>query len=357
MSDGPLRRSPAPGLPAVHQLVLPTPWLVGPVQVYLVDAEPLTLVDTGVRSALSRAALETGLDALGYGLEDLARIVLTHWHGDHLGQAESIRRAGAEVEVWTHADEALWCEDFSKERDLAIEDTEALFREAGVPETILAAQSAQRRGWLDEDPLCERTGVDCVLREGDRIEFKDFAFEVLHAPGHTEGHLLLHEPHSGTLFTGDHLMGNAVPFTDYHYVEGAPEPGDPLERRPRFRGLPLYLASLRALRGRRFRTILPAHGGVLERPARVIEDARLFYEVRVQRVWRALVRAAAEAGPASPWEVWRRVFPRAEPVGEMRNRMYLVLGALDLFEAEGRVRVERDPTGVLRYRPAEGVAP
>jgi glyoxylase-like metal-dependent hydrolase (beta-lactamase superfamily II) len=354
MSEGPLHRSPAPAIAAVHQLVLPTPWQVGPVQVYVVDAEPRTLIDTGVRSPASRAALEAGLDALGLGVEDLQRVVLTHWHGDHLGQAETLRRAGADIEVWTHVDEAIWCEDFSKERDLAIEDTEALFREAGVPEEILAAQSAQRRGWLAEDPLCERTRVDRVVREGDRIEFKDFAFEVIHAPGHTEGHLLLHEPASGVLFTGDHLMGDAVPFTDYHYVDGAPDPADPLGRRPRFRGLPRYLESLRALRERRFRTLLPAHGGVLERPARVIEDARLFYEVRVQRVERALRRAVAEEGPASPWDVWQRVFPKADPVGEMRNRMYLVLGALDLFEAEGRVRALRDAAGVLRYRPAEG---
>jgi glyoxylase-like metal-dependent hydrolase (beta-lactamase superfamily II) len=355
VSQTPLRRAPVPRLPALHQLVLPTPWQVGPVQVYLVDAEPRTLIDTGVRSAASRAALEAGLDALGYGLEDVRRIVLTHWHGDHLGQAETLRRAGGDVEVWTHVDEAPWCEHFSKERDLAIEDTEALFREAGVPEEILAAQTAQRRKWLDEDPLCERTRVDHVLREGDRIAFKDFALEVIQAPGHTEGHLLLHEPASGVLLTGDHLMGDAVPFTDYHYVDGAPDPADPLARRPRFRGLPRYLASLRALRTRRFRTLLPAHGGVLDRPARVIDDALLFYEVRVQRVERALGRAAGEeGGPVSPWAVWRRVFPHADPVGEMRNRMYLVLGALDLFEAEGRVAVERDASGALRYRPVEG---
>lgn len=352
MSEGPLRRAPLPHFPAVHQIVLPTPWQVGPVQVYLVDAEPLTLIDTGVRSPDSRAALEAALEALGYGLEDVRRVVLTHWHGDHLGQAETLRRANGDLEVWTHALEAIWCEDFTQERDLAIEDTEALFREAGVPEEILGAQTAQRRAWLADDPLCEATRVDRVVREGDRIPWKDFSFEVIHAPGHTEGHLLLHEPATGTLFTGDHLMGNAVPFTDYHYVEGAPDPGDPLGRRPRFRGLPRYLESLRALRARRFRCIFPAHGGVIERPTRAIDDALLFYEVRVQRVERALRKAVHEEGGAvTPWAVWRRVFPKADPVGEMRNRMYLVLGALDGFEAEGRVVVERDGRGALRYRP------
>ena len=59
-----LRRSPVPGLARVHQLVLPTPWVVGALQAYLVEGDPLTLIDTGVRDRASRAALEAAFDAL-----------------------------------------------------------------------------------------------------------------------------------------------------------------------------------------------------------------------------------------------------------------------------------------------------
>jgi glyoxylase-like metal-dependent hydrolase (beta-lactamase superfamily II) len=345
-----LRRAPVAGLPALHQIVLPTPWPVGPVQVYVVEGDPLTLIDTGVRTRESRASLESAFDALGLGLDELRRIVLTHYHGDHLGQAESLRRA-ASLEVWTHEDEASMCEQFSAERDERIEDTEALFREYGVPEELLARQTALRRRWVAEDPLCEATRVDRRLRAGDRVPFKDFELEVIHAPGHTAGHLLLYEEASGTLLTGDHLMGNAVPFTDNYYLEGGPDPADPLRRRPRFRGLPRYLESLRRLRGGAFRTILPAHGGVLERPARVVDDALLFYEVRVQRVDRALRRVVRAGGGATAWEVWQALFPKADPVTEMRTRMLMVIGALDLLEDEERVAVRRRPDGVLEQRP------
>jgi glyoxylase-like metal-dependent hydrolase (beta-lactamase superfamily II) len=345
-----LRRTPVAALPALHQIVLPTPWPVGPVQVYVVEGDPLTLIDTGVRSPASRAALESAFDALGLGLEDVRRIVLTHYHGDHLGQAEQLRR-GAPLEVWTHEDEASMCELFSAERDERIEDTEALFREYGVPEELLARQTAMRRRWAAEDPLCGATRVDRRLRSGDRVPFKDFELEVIHAPGHTAGHLLLYEEPSGTLLTGDHLMGNAVPFTDNYYLEGGPDPADPLGRRPRFRGLPRYLESLRRLRGSALRTILPAHGGVLERPARVLDDALLFYEVRVQRIDRALRRVARAGGGATAWEVWQALFPKADPVTEMRTRMLMVIGALDLLEDERRITVRRRPDGVLEQRP------
>jgi glyoxylase-like metal-dependent hydrolase (beta-lactamase superfamily II) len=345
-----VRRAPLPERPEIHQIVLPTPWDVGPVQVYLIDAEPLTLVDTGVRNPESRAALAAALDELGYGFEDLRRVLLTHFHGDHLGQAETLRRASPGLEVWCHEDEAEMCELFSAERDENIEGTDRLFRDFGVPEALRALQRARREESVRQDPLCDATRIDRRLRGGDAVPFKGFSLQVIHAPGHTAGHCLYHEADSGALFTGDHLMGNAVPYTDNFLVPGAPHPRDPLRRPPRFQGLPLYLAGLRALRRQRFRMLLPAHGGVLDRPGQSIDEALLFYEVRIQRTLRAL-RAAAGAGWASAWEVWLRQFPKADPVSEMRTRMYMVIGALDGLEAEGRVETRWSAAGSLEHRP------
>jgi glyoxylase-like metal-dependent hydrolase (beta-lactamase superfamily II) len=190
------------------------------------------------------------------------------------------------------------------------------------------------------------------LRDGDRVAFKDFELEVIHSPGHTAGHIVLAEAQTGTLLTGDHLMGNAVPFTESFYTPGLPAAADPLARKPRFRGLPAYLASLRRLRSGNHRCILPAHGGILDRPARVIEEALLFYDVRVQRAERALQRGAGERGSANAWELWQLLFPKLDPETQMRTRMVMVIGALDVLEDAGRVRVLRREDGTLAYRPA-----
>ena len=345
-----LRRAPVPGLPGVHQIVLPTPWEVGPVQVYLVEGDPLTLIDTGVKSSRSRAALGAALDAVGLGFEDVRRVILTHHHGDHLGQAQGLRDAGADLEVLAHEAEISSIERFSEDREEDIEGTNALFGEHGVPRDVLDRQSEMRRRWIAEDPpLCEPTRVDRALRSGDRIAFKEFELEVIHAPGHTAGHLLLHEARTRTLFTGDHLMGDAVPFTETYYESGTPDPRDPLQRRPRFRGLPSYLASVRGLRGGAFRTILPAHGGILDRPSRTLEDAILFYEVRVQRIERALEKLGGGGG-VTGWEIWRALFPKADPVTQMRTRMLMVIGGLDVLEDAGRVAPARRDDGVLEFR-------
>jgi glyoxylase-like metal-dependent hydrolase (beta-lactamase superfamily II) len=243
------------------------------------------------------------------------------------------------------------CERFSAERDENIEGTDRLFRDFGVPPELRARQRTLREGYVRQDPLCDATRIDRRLRGGDAVSFKGFALQVIHAPGHTAGHCLYHEPDSGALFTGDHLMGNAVPYTD-NFLQGAPpDPRDPLRRPSRFKGLPLYLAGLRALRRQRFRMLLPAHGGVLERPGRTIDEALLFYEVRIQRIERALRAAAAARGWASAWELWERLFPQADPVTQMRTRMYMVIGALDLLEAEGRAETRWGAAGALEHRP------
>src|SRR3954463_4482620 len=84
--------------PGVWSIEIGTPWPVGPVNVYLVDDDPLTLIDVGQRSPEALADLEAGLAAAGRRIEDLERIVLTHQHIDHTGGAAMVaERAGAEL--------------------------------------------------------------------------------------------------------------------------------------------------------------------------------------------------------------------------------------------------------------------
>lgn len=353
-SDAPvLVRSPAPELSALHQIVLPTPWDIGPVQIYVVEGDPLTLIDTGVRRSNSRAALEAAFADLGLELARVRRVILTHYHTDHMGQVGTLREAGADFELLVHEDDADDVEQFSVEREERIDESNRLFAEHGVPVDLLARQASRiRREIASGPPLAVAARVDRRLRDGECVPFKDFELEVVHAPGHTAGHVVLAERRSGVLLTGDHLMGNAVPFTESFELADRPDPADPIGRRPRFRGLPSYLESLRGLRRRSVRCILPAHGGILDRPSHVIDEAMLFYEVRIQRVERIATRIAGEKGDASAWEIWQELFPKLDPDTQMRTRMVMVIGALDVLEDRGRVAPRRRADGGIAFRPA-----
>jgi len=139
----------------IHRLSIPTPFAVGRVNVYVIEDEPLTLVDTGPNSGSSLDELERGLGALGHSIADLELVILTHQHIDHLGLVDVIRRrSGAEVATSEVA--RPYVERYSEEA--AADDAFAveLMRRHGIPaETARALQSvsqafrawARRRRW------------------------------------------------------------------------------------------------------------------------------------------------------------------------------------------------------------------
>ena len=82
----------------IHRLAIPTPFMVGRVNAYLIEDDPLTLVDSGPNSAKALDELEQELNARGHAVEDIELLVISHQHMDHFGLASILaRRSGAEV--------------------------------------------------------------------------------------------------------------------------------------------------------------------------------------------------------------------------------------------------------------------
>ncbi|MDX6733137.1 MAG: hypothetical protein QOC54_3085, partial [Baekduia sp.] len=133
----------------IHALPVPTPFAVGRVNCYLIDDDPLTLVDAGPNSGTSLTELEKALAAHGRKVEDLERIVLTHQHIDHIGLAQILAdRSGAEV----CSLEALapWLATYGENMEADDRFAEAIMARHGIPEDIslaLRAVSASFRAW------------------------------------------------------------------------------------------------------------------------------------------------------------------------------------------------------------------
>jgi glyoxylase-like metal-dependent hydrolase (beta-lactamase superfamily II) len=355
---GSLTCSPVPERPQIHQIVLPlssatsggTFSAPANVQVYLIDSQPLTLIDTGPRTLASRAQLEAALEELGHGLVDIERVVVTHAHRDHMGLVQSIRDAGADLECLVHEADAPVVEAFSEDVGRRLAELRPLFQEYGVPEELVLRMYEELVDLLAVDEAeGEATSVDRVLREGDRIEWKEFAFDVRHSPGHTAGHILLEDEELGLLFTGDQVMGQAIPYAENFYQGELPDPSDPLRRRPRFRGLVELRQSLRRLRGRSYKMFLPGYGGVIRRTDRAIRDTLLHYDVRLQRIDRGLRHLAAMDQDVTAFEIWKALFPVDESPVDMCSHMLMLIGALDCLEEDGNLVTERRPDGVLTH--------
>jgi glyoxylase-like metal-dependent hydrolase (beta-lactamase superfamily II) len=346
-----LQRSPLPERPQIHSISLPLAWELESTQVYLIEDEPLTLIDTGTRLVSSLAVLEAGLDALGYGLADIERVVLTHGHRDHFGLVETLRERGARLECWVHEADAPVVEDFENVVRARLADATTLFRETGAPDEVLERIEGDRFHDLDEN-LAEgqATRVDRVLREGDRVEWKRFAMRVLHSPGHTPGHLLLEDEQAGILFTGDQVMGPVVPRAETFYLSPLPDPSDVCQRRPRFKGLVELRRSLRRLRGRNDKWLLPGFGPPVRRAERAIRDTLLYYDVRLQRIERSLRHLSAMDQEVTAFDLRTALFPADESLERIRSQALLLIGVLDCLEADGLVTTRRRADGVLTHR-------
>src|ERR1051326_2322220 len=82
----------------IHKIVVPTPFYVGPVNVYLVRNDPVTLIDVGPNTEEAFTALRAGVEQLGLRLDMIKRIVISHAHEDHYGLAGRVQQiSGAEV--------------------------------------------------------------------------------------------------------------------------------------------------------------------------------------------------------------------------------------------------------------------
>src|ERR1700742_3009961 len=114
-------------------LSIPTPFYVGPVNVYLIREDPLTLIDVGPKTDEAARALREKLGSHGVKFSDVRRIVLTHAHEDHCGLAKRVRDEAQDAEVLIHDWETGHL--FGR---LAQEEHRQLMLRSGVPEKVFA---------------------------------------------------------------------------------------------------------------------------------------------------------------------------------------------------------------------------
>jgi glyoxylase-like metal-dependent hydrolase (beta-lactamase superfamily II) len=319
----------------IHRLPIPTPFRVGPVNCYLIDDDPLTLVDVGPNWGTALVALGEAVRSAGRRLEDVERIVITHQHADHVGLVRIVAdRSGAEVCALDAF--APLVEDFASYADRNDELAQAVMRRHGVAHdvvAVLAAVTRAHRGWGGSAPVTH------LLRDGGELAFANRRFDVHHRPGHSPSDTILFDSESGALVAGDHLIKNI----SSNPVISAPL--DPAAERPS--ALLTYMRSLRATRELPVTTVLPGHGDPFGDHAALIDERFAMHERRARRI-HGLIAEQPRTAHELAHAIWGGV-----ALTQTFLTLSEVLGHIDLLVERGEVTETEDEDedeGVVRWK-------
>jgi glyoxylase-like metal-dependent hydrolase (beta-lactamase superfamily II) len=310
---------------------VPTPFLVGRVNCYLIEDDPLTLVDTGPNSGTSLTVLEAALAEHGRKVADLERIVLTHQHIDHIGLAQILAdRSGAEV----CSLEALapWLATYGENMEADDRFAEAIMARHGIPEDVryaLRAVSAQFRAWG------ARATVTRTVRDGDVLGFAGRSWTVHHRPGHSPSDTVFHDEAAGELIGGDHLIARI----SSNPLISRPLAGDTDERPQALR---IYLESLTATREMPLARVWPGHGEPVDDHVAVIDERFRLHARRVEKLHGLIAEH-----PRSAYELAQAMWGNVA-VTQAYLTLSEVLGHTDLLVNDGRVR-EVETDSVVRF--------
>lgn len=260
-SDLPLEPGvPQQILPGVLRVLAPNAgFFTGPgTNTYIVGDETVVVIDAGPEGAVHSDAIAAAVDG-----RPVAGVVSTHHHVDHAPGAA------------------------------------ALAERLGAPTISHPA----------------KLSPDLEVGDGDKLPGLGGAIEVLHTPGHASDHICLLLRSTGTLFSGDHVMGGST-------VVITPPDGD----------MAVYLDSIERLASLDLKTLLPGHGQPVYEPAALLHwyiEHRLEREAQVLEV----VGDDPKAIEAMVAEIYDDV-----PVAAHKVAAFSVWAHLIKLENEGRVK-------------------
>ncbi|MHA1902869.1 MAG: MBL fold metallo-hydrolase [Candidatus Thorarchaeota archaeon] len=211
--------------PSVHRIELVTPFAVGNVNCYIIEGEPLTIVDTGVKSEKSLEGLGDGLQKLGYEIGDIEQILVTHGHVDHFGLASTIVReakskTGNTIPVRINTNDKDRIRDYDLFIKRRMTSYVKIIEVSGVPQEDAPPMSGEMMArYFNQfgDSVANVKSFD----DNALLETGIGTLKVVWVPGHSLGSSCFVSEDKKLLFSGDHILGDisSNPSLDYDIAD------------------------------------------------------------------------------------------------------------------------------------------
>lgn len=304
------------------------------VNAYLcLDPEP-TLIDTGDAAADTWDALVAGLAAHGLAVADLRRVIITHTHIDHFGQAARIAdESDARFLVmeaglaWLSEFRQMWATRFDYYREVFLPAT-------GLPVHERAGILRFSQHVLNTYRAVPAARIDTMC-DGDVLTLGGQTWTAMHVPGHASMLAAFYAPASRTLLSADMLLAR-TPTPVFEPPTTSAQYGRPL---------PTFVRSLARIAALEIDTVLPGHGAPFHNAPKVID-----YQQRRIATRKAECLEHVRAGVQTAFDIHQLMYPYPSPDVNMAE-LWMVVGYLDMLDEEGLI-TRRTVDGTWLHEPA-----
>jgi glyoxylase-like metal-dependent hydrolase (beta-lactamase superfamily II) len=312
---------------------MPLPFQLDHINLWLLeDADAWTVVDTGIGNDQTRALWEKIVAG-----KTLNKVILTHYHPDHAGNADWLCRRD-NAHIWTTQGEYLTAHAVrSSSAGYTADAVLAVFRANGLDAERLKGMAAMRGNNRYAELVPEFPHSYRRIIEGDRLGIGGHDWVAMIGHGHAPEHLSLFSKDLNTVIAGDMLLSTIS--TNVSVWSIAPE-GDPLR---------LFLDSIK-----RYRElpedvlVLPSHGrpfrGAHTRVAELERHHREKFDTLTQ-VLRGRPQSAGELldimFPKRKLDLHQTFFAMGEAIAHLHYLYYA-----------GRATREQGGDGIMRYATA-----
>ena len=338
--DYPFEGEPAPGetrevAPGVWWLRMPLPFALNHINLWLLDdGDGWTLVDTGVQNDEIKACWET-IEAKHITAEKpVKRVIVTHFHPDHVGLAGWLcERHGVELTMtlaeWTQARMNTFEPPDAKARQMI-----PFFKQAGFNAEQM--ELVKKRGTYYGTIVSQPPDAFNRIEEGDEVMIGGFAWKVIITEGHALKHACLYSAENNVLISGDQVLPRITPNVSVQCQEPDSNP------------LQLFMDSMDKLRPLAADTlVLPSHDwpfrGLHERLDHMVEHHQ-------ERLDTALA-ACAEA--VTCMDVMNAMFTRKLDNHQIFFAIGEAMAHIHLLMNQGKINRSLEADGVYRYQAVD----
>ena len=324
-------------VPGIHWVRMPLPFSLKLINLWLIDdgEKGWTIVDTGMPLEETKAAwrkiFEEKLDG-----RPVWRIIVTHMHPDHVGNAGWLSRKFPGAELWMSQLEYVSCR-------MLVADTGREAPQAGV-------DFYRAAGWSDEQIEVYRKrfggfgrGVSQMpdayrrLSDGETIRLGEHDWQVVMGGGHSPEHSCLYSGALNMMISGDQLLPRISSNVSVHPTEPLANP------------LETWIASCRKLKGvlPEDALILPAHNEPFRGAHTRLDHLVKGHETALRRL-----RKRLDEAPRRVVDVFPAIFGRKIDDDVLSMATGEALAHLRCLIERGEAAVHRDGDGVDWYSAA-----